>query len=198
MMYALYGTHGKYCDLVSQNGVSRSTAAYFLLSEQCSRERLLVTLTCSIFHAIGLQTIGKAIQNHTTLSEELKPEDGICLLLLSPGNAAPEPTLLDTYQYRGITTYPYGKVKQIGPAPAPVIRKLEIPDAVLNRTIHSEHPQRELRFFQKNSGCVRFLDNCSIPDLEAVCASGAEVVAPSLQCFLNNRHTGSMNNDAAN
>lgn len=187
MRYALYGTHGKYFGLVSRDGVSRDTAAYFLLPEQCGGEKLFATLVCSTFHAIGLQMMRSAIQNRSSLSKGASVEGGIWLLLLQLDETMDRAAPLDVYQYRHITTYPYGKVKNIGPAPPPIVQGFQVPDEIMDCTIHSDHVQRAARFFQKKHGALQFVADCSVEALEAVCVNASRAILPQLQLFLSGK-----------
>ena len=199
--YALYGTYREYCAHIAQEGICRSTAAYFLLPEHYDADRLRTTLICSIFHAIGLHTMNHAIRNRLTLAEAVEAKGGACLLLLPFERTVRDPELLDTYQYRGAITYPYGKVINIGPVSPPIASEILIPSSMLDLTIHandSEIPQKALRFFQKSRGKTQFLGNCSIQNIEIACVNAAKAVAPALQHVLNCSSERSADNHEAN
>lgn len=187
MIYALYGSHGEYAQSIIQEGVTRPTAAYFVLPQPVDPARLHATLCCAVFHAIGLQVLDRACRDRSPLSLQTEQVGGIRLFLF-PLEEDREFPLLDTYRYGAHTSYPYARVSCCGAVSALPVAQLRVPDELFAQPIAGAGEQQ--RFFQKNGGRQQVLHGCDMHVLEQLCNAAATWVEPQLNALFGRSITG--------
>lgn len=181
VIYALHGIQGRYCEQVIREGITRCTSGYFLINDKCDRAQFRLTLMCAVFHAIGLKMLSKAIVQQIDLCDAIRSAGGLFLLLLPFRRAISDKKLLNCYQYRGLQSCPYGKVKNLGALPPTNVYKIALPDNLMAHKIYISQPQQVLRFFQNKNGKQQFINNCDMDMLATICYKVALAVEEEVE-----------------
>ena len=182
MMYIMYGTKNIYKKNVMVNGITHHSAAYFLIPDVCEKERLRLTMVCSVYHAIGTSTLNRSIIHHEKLSTSIQSDGGITLTVFCIETFEETLYETETYYLCGAETYPYVKVRNVGIIPMKYLGSVDIQELYFDDYIEDDSPG--LRFFQKSTGKVQYIKNCNMEKLSACCASAVMSNIDSLNKLL--------------
>ena len=182
MMYILYGTKNIYKKNVKENGITHHSAAYFLIPDTGDERRLGLTMVCSIYHAIGISTLNRAIINHEKLSSCIKADSGITMTVFKVEDFEESFSETEKYCLKNYETYPYVKVRNVGIIPMMYIGSVDIQEMYFDDFI--ENDSIGLRFFQKSNGKVQYVKNCNMSKLFICCERAAMMNMHSLKSLL--------------
>lgn len=177
-MFIIYGTKRRYENNVIEDGITHNSAAYFLISEVQDKEKLKVTLMCSIYHAIGIVTLNRSICNHENLSISIKEDSGIIITVLYIDDRKIPLFKTETYFCGSVETHPYAKVRNVGIISMKYIGSVKIKECYFEDCM--EDKSKGLRFFQKLYGKVQFINNCNMSKLSLCCEKAALMNLDSL------------------
>lgn len=166
----------RYAKNIINDGCFRSSSAAFCIPEEYEQEKLIDTLSCAIYHAIGISIINNSIDNRAMLKDVAKDTEGIGLMIMNAVDKTLEGIDASVYSINGKTSYPYVKVKQIEDKLLKEKQFVLLPIEYMDRYVHGEN-EVSPRFFQKVSGKQQFLHNCDMGAIVEICRNGAEYFA---------------------
>ena len=156
----------RYLPELLQNGLHRESAAFFLIPEKPDPAILRSTLTCAVYHAIGLTALKDAAETGQTVARVLGMQD----LVFAYMEDIPEREIqLDYYRVRRSLTYPYTKLRTFGPIHAEKMSLLRLDGQFLDMPIAAQAAGEQLRFFQKQNGKQQYLKGVDMDALETMC-----------------------------
>ena len=176
-MRGLHGTQDRYGRDVLESGLCRSSAAFFCLPDVVREQLLSLTLSCAVYHALGLSVIRSAIRERMPLSQALARQGVEQLIFLVFDVPAGSSWAEALYVSSEGTTYPYVKVSSSGPIATGQAAALTLPAAWFQQTIHTDAASLPPRFFQKPGGKPQYVENCDMAVLKALCTGAAHILS---------------------
>jgi hypothetical protein len=163
----------RYVKDVLQSGFSRESSAAFCIPDSFDEKRLVDTLCCAVYHAIGLRVLNASIDRKIALKEAAKETEGIGLMIIDADIDSLDGVDASEYSINGNPSYPYVKVKEIEDALSESKEFFVLPEKYMDMCLYEETGEIP-RFFQKINGKKQFLYNCNMDAVWKICRSGAE------------------------
>ena len=170
-MRGLYSIQSRYLPDVLRQGFYRESAAFFRIPEYPQPETLRVTLSCAVFHAIGLSVLENTVKTGKTIAGILDP-GGLSFVWMED---IPERQIQwDRYRIGSVRSYPYAKLRSFGPVNTGNMSVMHLDSQFLDQPVVSSLPSMQLRFFQKEEGKLQYLSGLKMEMLEHMCFHAAD------------------------